>query len=67
MKEFDPESDVILCVDCETPLVSDFSRPGKEWRCPKCGRFTEFFDDHLHRKYGELNDEQKKALQEIAS
>jgi predicted RNA-binding Zn-ribbon protein involved in translation (DUF1610 family) len=34
-----------VCENCpdDVELVLDFSRPRYEFRCPKCGRFEEFF------------------------
>lgn len=48
-----------LCSDCDLPLFLDFTRPGKEWWCAKCGRFTAFFDGH-HSRAKELTPEQQE-------
>lgn len=48
------------CSKCRVPLVIDFSRPGMEWRCPKCGEFTQFFDDHINQKWEKYTEEQQK-------
>jgi hypothetical protein len=42
------------CTDCRCALVGDFSVRGKEWRCPNCGEFTEFFDRHSHLTVAEI-------------
>jgi len=44
----------------------DFSQFQKEWRCPKCGDFTEFFDRHKNLYEHELTEEAKTYLPEKA-
>ncbi len=34
------------CSICMVPLVMTLERPSMEFKCPKCGLFTQFFDGH---------------------
>lgn len=61
MEDIDVSTTLVCCSSDNTPLVMDFSRPGKEWRCPTCGRFTEFFDDHKHLKPSQISETSKQA------
>lgn len=56
----EPKEGDRICEECEprVALVMDLSKPGYEHRCPKCGRFEEWFGLRFLRKTSNTDEHQ---------